>query len=304
MKIKINREHLFKEVVYPNRYRQGNLLTTASVIFGLIFAFLILLKPFEVNTSQQRISYTFICLVHALIPAFILLLYFSAFNYLKKNNAKETRWSLFREYVNLAAIFLSTGLCSFLVRDLIYFSKDNWSLHYLLEEVRNCLVAGVILYFFLRLSVFYFQSKKDSSLIFKFSLPEQEPDKKVTDMLFHISTQVRQDDFSLISDHLIFVRAEGNYIEITTLGQSGPVTELKRISLTQFELQIAGNPYMFRCHRAYLVNLKQVKSMSGNSQGYQLSFNHITAQVPVSRSQLVAFKDLYGQLQKGQAALD
>ena len=304
MKIQINREHLFKEVAYPDRYRQGNLLTTASVIFGLIFAFLILLEPFQVNTSQQRISYTFICLVHAFIPAVILLLYFSTFNYLKKNNAEKERWSLFREYVNLAAIFLSTGLCSFLIRDLIYFSQDNWSLRYLLEEVRNCLVAGVILYFFLRLSVFYFKSKKDSSLIFKFSLPEQEPDKKVTDKPLHISTQVRQDDFSLISDRLIFVRAEGNYIEITTLGQSGPVTELKRISLTQFELQIAGSPYMFRCHRAYLVNLKQVKSMSGNSQGYLLSFNHITDEVPVSRSQLVAFKNLYGQIQEGEAALD
>jgi DNA-binding LytR/AlgR family response regulator len=73
-------------------------------------------------------------------------------------------------------------------------------------------------------------------------------------------------------------------------------TELKRISLKQFELQIADFPSFFRCHRAYLVNLAQIKNVSGNSQGYFLSFQDATEKVPVSRAQLASFNNLYKPL--------
>ncbi|WP_318845669.1 LytTR family DNA-binding domain-containing protein [Chryseobacterium sp. JV558] len=296
MKIYINRQHLFKEIDYPDRYRKNNLFKTVLVIFGVIFSFLILVKPFEVNIFQQKVSYIMICCFHALIPSLILYFYFTGFNYLQAKNHQNENWSLAKEYTHISIVLLLTGVCSFLIRDIIYLNSNNWTWNYLWEEVRNCFVGGVILYFFMRLAVFYFESKKDSSLIFQFTPLNPKIEENTTSTLVYIKTQVKQDDFSLDVKNLLFVKADGNYIEITSCNNNQLNIELKRISLTQFEAQVLEVQNLFRCHRAYLVNMNHIKNMTGNSQGYQLSFGPTTDKVPVSRSQLVAFNKRYQEL--------
>lgn len=296
MKIYINRKHLFKEIDYPDRYSGKNLFKTVSVIFGVIFGFLILLKPFEVNASQQRVNYIIICFSHALLPSMILYFYFTTVNYLRAKDSENKSWSLIWEYTHMGILLLFTGICSFLIRDLIYLNPNNWTWHYLWEELRNCFVAGILLYFFMRMAIFYFESKNDSSLIFQFTPLTPQLENNTTSTLIYIKTQVRQDDFSLDLNDLLFAKADGNYIEITTCNNNKLNIALKRISLTQFESQLLANRNFFRCHRTFLVNMHYIKNVTGNSQGYMLSFDHTVDQVPVSRSQLIAFNALYQEL--------
>lgn len=112
----------------------------------------------------------------------------------------------------------------------------------------------------------------------------------------YVNTQVKQDNFSLDIDQLLFVKADGNYIELTKTNGNQITTEVKRISLTQFEAQITDYPNFFRCHRTYLVNMFKVEKVSGNSQGYLLSFHETTIKVPVSRKQIESFNNYYQQL--------
>jgi len=296
MKIYFNRKHLFKEIDYPNRYCKKNLFKTVSVIFGVILGFLILLKPFEVSASQQKVNYIIICCFHALLPAIILYFYFIALNHLRAKDSENKSWSLIWEYAHIGILLLSTGICNFLIRDLIYLNPNNWTWRYLWEEVRNCFVAGILLYFFMRLAIFYFDSKKDSSLIFQFTPLPPQLENNTANTLIHIKTQVRQDDFSLDLNDLLFAKADGNYIEIATCNNNQLNIALKRISLTQFESQLLPNRNFFRCHRAFLVNIRYIKNVTGNSQGYMLSFDHTVDQVPVSRSQIIAFNALYQEL--------
>ncbi|MGY0037324.1 LytTR family DNA-binding domain-containing protein [Pedobacter sp. NJ-S-72] len=107
---------------------------------------------------------------------------------------------------------------------------------------------------------------------------------------------MKQDNFNLDIDNLLFVKADGNYIELNNSGCSQLSAELKRISLTQFETQISAYPYIFRCHRAYLVNMLKIEKITGNSQGYLLYFNDTKARVPVSRKYLDSFNSYYEQL--------
>jgi LytTr DNA-binding domain len=296
MKIYFNRKHLFKEIDYPDRYLKKNLPKTVSVIFCAILGFLILLKPFEVNTSQQKVNYIVICCLHALLPAVILYFYFTALNYLRAKHSENKSWSLTSEYAHVSISLLFTGIVSFLIRDFIYFNPNNWSWHYLWEEVRNCFVAGILLYFFIRMAIFYFESKKDTSLIFQFTPLDLKSPNNAGKTLIYVKTQVKQDDFTLDPNDLLFAKADGNYIEITTCNNNQLNIELKRISLTQFESHLLSNRNFFRCHRAFLVNMHYIKNVTGNSQGYTLSFEHTVDQVPVSRAQLVAFNALYQEL--------
>jgi hypothetical protein len=298
MEIYVNREHLLKEIEYPLRYRPGNLIKTAAVIFSIVLIFLLLFKPFGVYAPEQKLNYFLICFFHALSPAIIIYVYFGTLNYLRRKSPQFSSWTLLLEYRHIAVILLLIGIASFLMRDLIYKNADNWSWYYLWEEVRNSYIAGILFYFFLRLSDFYFQSKKGAPFVVQFIPLNYEPQERVAESLLFIKTQVKQDDFSLNLNELLFVKAEGNYIELTTCADGLINTGLKRISLTQFETQLSSYPHFFRCHRAYLVNMFHVEKVSGNSQGYSLAFGATELKVPVSRAQIETFNARYEQLRQ------
>lgn len=81
-----------------------------------------------------------------------------------------------------------------------------------------------------------------------------------------------------------YMEAADNYVEVVWFSGTEVKKKLMRTTLKKMEEQLAGESYLFRCHRSYLVNLRKVTSFTGNSQGYKLVFEGNTFMVPVSRS--------------------
>jgi len=301
MRFYINTEHLRNEIEYPQRYKFENLIKSSIVVFLIILLFLLMFKPFGVYDPELKMHYFFICFLHALAPAIILFVYFGVLNYFRKTK-NQTKWTLLEEFIQIGALLVLIGTASFLMRDLLYNNPNNWSWNYFFEEIRNCFVAGIFFYFFLRLSTFYFESKKGSPFVLQFTPLTVKPEKTVLKSNLFITTQVKQDDFLLDMDQLLFAKADGNYIELTKSNGHQMTTEVKRISLTQFETQITDYPHLFRCHRTYLVNMYKIKQVAGNSQGYVLSFKETDIKIPVSRKQIDNFNSCYQQLQNKNIA--
>ena len=301
MRFYINTEHLRNEIEYPQRYKFENLIKSSIVVFLIILLFLLMFKPFGVYDPELKMHYFFICFLHALAPAIILFVYFGVLNYFRKTK-NQTKWTLLEEFIQIGALLVLIGTASFLMRDLLYNNPNNWSWNYFFEEIRNCFVAGIFFYFFLRLSTFYFESKKGSPFVLQFTPLTVKPEKTVLKSNIFITTQVKQDDFLLDMDQLLFAKADGNYIELTKSNGHQMTTEVKRISLTQFETQITDYPHLFRCHRTYLVNMYKIKQVAGNSQGYVLSFKQTDIKIPVSRKQIDNFNSCYQQLQNKNIA--
>ncbi len=301
MRFYINTEPLRNEIEYPQRYKFENLIKSSVVVFLIILLFLLMFKPFGVYDPELKMHYFFICFLHAFAPALILFVYFGVLNYFRKTK-NQTKWTLLEEFIQIGALLVLIGTASFLMRDLLYSNPDNWSWNYFFEEIRNCFVAGIFFYFFLRLSSFYFESKKGSPFVLQFTPLAVKPEKTVLKSNLFITTQVKQDDFLLDMDQLLFAKADGNYIELTKSNGLQMTTEVKRISLTQFETQITDYPHLFRCHRTYLVNMYKIKQVAGNSQGYVLSFKETDIKIPVSRKQIDNFNSCYQQLQNKNIA--
>lgn len=291
----INREHLVKEIDYPTRYQPENLFKSSLIVFFIILLFLLLFKPFGVYDPELKMHYLFICFFHALGPALVLYLYFGILNYFRKTK-NQSKWTLLNEYIQIGILLIFIGTTSFLMRDLLYTNPNNWSWNYFFEEIRNCFVAGIFFYFLIRLASFYLESKKGSPFVLQFIPLTIKSEKASLKPQLFITTQVKQDDFNLDIDELLFVKADGNYIELTRSNNHQITTEVKRISLTQFEAQITAYPHFFRCHRTYLVNMFKVEKVSGNSQGYLLSFDETNSKVPVSRKQIDSFNTYYERL--------
>lgn len=83
---------------------------------------------------------------------------------------------------------------------------------------------------------------------------------------------------------LLYIEAEGNYVRIA-YGSGGKVQQkLVRATMKQAEEAAAACTFILRCHRAFLVNVRAVVKVDGNSQGYHLRLEGCEEEIPVSRA--------------------
>lgn len=275
---------------YPYHYHTRRLYLLASIYFAIIFVFLWLFEPFHVNPEEQKIAYWQICILHAFIPSAIFYVYFLLFNIAVPETRKDS-WTVGKEILHLCILFFLFGIASFLVRDVIYTNPDNWSWRYFFEEIKNTFLGGALLASLLILLNFYrlyTATQKQASELNK----HLQDGKRSEPLLVSVKTQVKSDDFDLKIEAFLFARAEGNYVEIFSQTPEAIKKELKRITLTKLEGQLSSIPHVVRSHRAYLININNVHLVSGNAQGYQISFAGTNEQALVSRSKMQSFNTL------------
>ena len=66
-----------------------------------------------------------------------------------------------------------------------------------------------------------------------------------------------------------------------------------RVTLSSFEAQLEKSSGLVRCHRSYLVNLKNVENISGNAQGLKLELKNQSEMVPVSRKYIPIVRQFF-----------
>ncbi|MBN2008726.1 LytTR family transcriptional regulator [candidate division KSB1 bacterium] len=92
--------------------------------------------------------------------------------------------------------------------------------------------------------------------------------------------------------NIFFIKSEGNYVEVYVRKGDTVKTILLRSTLTRVEEIVHDFSHLFRCHRAYIVNSKKVRHVSGNSQGYRLQLVDTNHEIPVSRNYSKKLKEL------------
>ncbi|WP_027075657.1 LytR/AlgR family response regulator transcription factor [Maribacter antarcticus] len=280
MKIKVYIKQAYP--FYYEDFKKVFILLCGVAIISFLFTYLF--EPFNVNQAEHKISSLWILIVHAFIPIPTALGYL----FLLNKTVKDTsRWTLGKEFLNLALLLFLIGLTSFFLRDFIYTNPDNWSFRYFWEEIRNTfLVGSLILIIILPLNLerllyrhfnFLKQIATPSSII------------KSSNSI-QINTPILGEQFEINMGTFLFAKVEGNYIEIVYSSVTGFGKLLKRMTLKEFEEQLNPFPYVFKVHRSYLVNLQSIESISGNAQGYALRLKNFSeGTITVSRSNIQEF---------------
>ncbi|MEO0572703.1 MAG: LytTR family DNA-binding domain-containing protein [Bacteroidota bacterium] len=80
---------------------------------------------------------------------------------------------------------------------------------------------------------------------------------------------------------LLFVKSSENYVEIFYDKNEGIQNETYRNTLGAIKKQV---PFMKQCHRSYLVNVANIKSITGNSQNARIKFQYDNLDVPLSNT--------------------
>ena len=114
-----------------------------------------------------------------------------------------------------------------------------------------------------------------------------------TPEIVHLKSDYDKDDLSIDVNTLLYVRSANNYIEVFWTEKGKTLSQLIRCTLTYAEEAFAGYPYIFKCHRAFIVNIHFVKKVEGKSQGYTLYVGTDNHKVYVSRNFIPKFKEKF-----------
>lgn len=263
---------------YPFYYEGKSLKIIISLFFSMTFLFNYSFEPFNVEYSEHKMSFFWISVIHSVTPVFVLI----AICLFGKWFKLEHKWNIEKEVVLIFFFFLMIGFIQFLIRDLVYNNQNNWSFHYLYEEIRNTFLVGTLFITILIPYNFNRLHKKHShtATTLNNDISESLPSNNL------IQTSISIDDLEFEIEQLMFAKSEGNYLELF-LNNPNKKKALLRSTLKNFERQLTEYPNIIKTHRSYLVNSSYIKKIDGNAQGYQLHVHEYI--VPVSRNMIANF---------------
>ncbi|WP_304516714.1 LytR/AlgR family response regulator transcription factor [Cecembia rubra] len=274
---------------YPFYYTGTGFLFVAGIVLIMSLLFNYLFEPFVVYRPEHKFDYFWISMVHsfnAFLVVFVIL-------FIKSRKINEDSWTVGKEIGLIGLMLLMIGVCQFLTRDLIYDNPDNWSLRYLLEEIRNTFLVG-ILFVIILVPINYLRLLKahliTAQSINAQSLQVQTPESS---SVISIITQQKSDDFEMDITRFLYAKADGNYLEFFLESEATASKLIKRMTLKELEQQLEPFPAFLKTHRSYLVNLQKVIHVKGNAQGYFLQLKGVNEEVPVSRGMISKFEEQY-----------
>ncbi|GAB2542523.1 LytR/AlgR family response regulator transcription factor [Rufibacter soli] len=270
--------------------------TLHALVFGFIIGFtLIVFQPFGTYAWHDPLK-NYILAGYGLVAALSAFLNYYAFRRMMPQIFTEDRWNVGKEIAwNLLHFgtggFICTvygaavGVMPFSLAQVAYMSFIAFLMG---------LVPAVLLV--LMNYVYLLQKYKPLEPVAKAGTPAVEAaapsPAPVSETWLTLTAENDKDTLRLRAQDLLFIEASDNYCTVFYLQEDRLQKALLRSSLSRLENQVAA-PGIFRCHRSYLVNFKQVQAVSGNAQGYKLSFEQTPQLVPVARSYASVVKETF-----------
>jgi hypothetical protein len=277
---------------YPQTYILRHPLAGALIISLFVFGFTSLYKPFNVHATKV-LSFETTMAIYSFLPGiflYIVLRTLKAFEYF----SNEKKWTVFREIISVLLILLVLGLAIYFLGFLIESepSANRWRVSTLLNSLGSAFLIGIIpLTFFIAVNYRYLFAPVISSN--ETDTPSNESENVVSEDLIQISSQLKKEDLSFYPGEFLYAESDGNYVIFHLLKDNVLKKESIRNSINSISQQLSGVPYFFRTHRAFLVNLKKVKSKQGNSLGYVIKLTGTDIRLPVSRTNTSDFNRLF-----------
>ena len=195
---------------------------------------------------------------------------------------QESNWRVWKELVWVCWMVLIIATLNYVYAQFFFEEHDPWEGYGVMLKYTAVIAIlpaiGVIFYKQL------YQYKQNLEEVAH--LNELLKNKNEGELSHHVVLSSTNGNDHLKVDHreIAFIASAGNYVEIfySELGQ--PRKMLIRNKISAIAEQLAGYPLLQRCHRTFIVNVKKVSYLEGNSQGYKLHLLDREEVIPVSRS--------------------
>jgi hypothetical protein len=251
-----------------------------------VFLILVLLQPFGLDEIKSSTL-----LFHAVLYALITFICASANTFLLPRLFptvyREEKWTVGKECIHMCWQLVPIAIGNWLLTHFLY--KNSLSWHNLFSFLW---ITGAVGIFPLWLNVLLKQKRLlkkyqtgasllDEQLNQPAGTPQvipQAPEQIV------FTSENGKEQFMVPPGEIRYITAADNYVRIYFIKDNQSTSHLLRNTLRKAEDVLSPFPQFFRCHRAYIVNLKVVQHVSGNAQGYKLHLQGIEEVIPVSRN--------------------
>lgn len=268
-----------------------------NLLIGCFVAlFLLVFQPFELNQWQTEnrtlkiIGFGFVSFVVPTLLNWVVAKLISA-------QEREDRWRVWKEILLILSILLSIALGNLLYSNFLGISEISFK-----GFLYSTLVTLLLGLFPICLAILNKYHRLLRANLEEATLANQhiaqhtteqgfvrpteknsEDDKKQTEKKLVLLAENQKDKLEISESQLLYIESLDNYSTIFYTERETIKKQILRTSLKRLEPQLTETKVV-RCHRAFLVNLKNVTKVEGNAAGYKLGFLYTEIEIPVSRN--------------------
>ena len=187
-------------------------------------------------------------------------------------------WRIWHQALTVLGMVLFIGICNYILFS-VYFHYPFFAWWLFLRFLYWTLIIGVIVST-LSVGTSYYRHLRGQLDTLLEKTTEEQKDVTVT---IH-DTRVRGNDVSLPINDLLYVEAQKNNVVVGFVKDGKLAKEELQTTLAAVLGDLGEYGNVFQCHRSFIVNLNNISSAKGNSNGYVLELGGGLATVPVSRS--------------------
>jgi hypothetical protein len=274
---------------YPQNYIIKNPFTGTLIIALFVFGFTVLYKPFNTHAARA-FSYETTMAIYSLLSGIFIFLSIKILKTVKYFS-KTKDWTIFKEFLSVFLVLFVLGIAIYVLGFFIETSAQRWNISTFLNSFKGAFLTGIIpLFFFTAINYPYLFSESIDLNIGNAAITGQE--NQPSEDLIQISSQLKKEELSFYPSQFLYAESDGNYVVFYLSINNLVKKEIIRNSINSIEQQLSGIPYFLRIHRAFIVNLKKVRSKQGNTLGYMIKLSETEIKIPVSRKNTKDFNKL------------
>lgn len=273
---------------YP--FKQSPHWLRDSIVYGVvIWAILFVLQPF--GFSMYRGSKFLVAALFGLVTSGCYAVY--GLSVVRTLHARVKPWRIWHQAFTVLGLISFIAICNFILFSFIF--NYPITLRFFLAFLYWTMIIGIIITT-LAIVIDYNRNLRDRMEELLSNTTEEQKDISVT-----ISDHnVRGNDLTIPINDLLYVEAQKNNVSVCFVKDGKLQTTEIHTTLTAVAEELKDYENIFQCHRSFIVNVNNITSARGNSNGYQLTLGKATVRrdsgntcpaiIPVSRSYVPRLK--------------
>lgn len=273
---------------YPQNILIKNPLIGTIIILAFCVCFVLIYKPFQLHPSRF-FNYVMTVAIYFTIVA-ITLYGFVRLLKLIRYFSDPDDWTVMKELLSIVISLLCMGLTIYFSGFIMENPGPRWNLPTFFNSLIIASLIGIIPFLFF--SIINYRYLFVTYIMENFSTEMNSLMPEKSESLVRIGSQLKKEELEFYPGQFIYAESDGNYIVFHLNVENQVKKRVIRNSISNIEQQLSSIPFLFRTHRAFIINVKKVCSQKGNTLGYRIKLTGTDTEIPVSRQKARDFNDI------------
>ena len=273
---------------YPQNILIKNPLIGTIIILVFCLCFVLIYKPFQVHASRS-FNYVMTVTIYFTLVAITLYGFVRLLKCIRFFSDPDD-WTVLKELLSVIISLFCMGLTIYFSGFIMENPDHRWNLPTFFNSLIIASLIGIIPFLFFSIINYRYLFVTDILENFNTELNSLMSEK--SELLVRIGSQLKKEELEFYPGQFIYAESDGNYIVFHLNVENQIKKRVNRNSNSNIEQQLLTIPFLFRTHRAFIINVKKVCSQKGNTLGYRIKLTGIDREIPVSRQKAHDFNDL------------